>query len=72
MPFAGQQIFVLGAVELVLFKALFSRPKDWVDVAAVVEAGAVDAARVRTDLVELVGADDPRVGRWDALRSATG
>jgi hypothetical protein len=66
VPFAGRQITVLGPVELVLFKALFDRPKDWVDIAAVVEAGAVkDPRRVRRGLVELVGADDPRVARWD-------
>ena len=68
VPFAGQQIRVLGPVELVLFKALFDRPKDWVDIAAVVEAGAVpDEDVVRRGLVELVGPDDPRVERWDAL-----
>ena len=68
VPFAGQQIPVLGPVELVLFKALFDRPKDWVDIAAVVDAGAVtDPRRVRSNLVALVGADDPRVERWDSL-----
>lgn len=68
VPFAGRQISVLGPVELVLFKALFDRPKDWVDIAAVAEAGAVpDAAAVRRGLVALVGPDDSRVARWDAL-----
>lgn len=68
VPFAGQQIRVLGPVELVLFKALFDRPKDWVDIAAVVEAGAVaDPDALRADLVELVGLEDPRIARWDAL-----
>jgi hypothetical protein len=68
VPFSGRRISVLGPVELVLFKALFDRPKDWVDIAAVVEAGAVaDPAAVRRGLVDLVGPDDPRVARWDAL-----
>ena len=68
VPFAGQQISVLGPVELVLFKALFDRPKDWVDIAAVVEAGAIaDPRRARGDLLALVGPDDPRVARWDDL-----
>lgn len=68
VPFAGRQISVLGPVELVLFKALFDRPKDWVDIAAVVEAGAVaDPDVVLRVLVELVGHDDPRVHRWDAM-----
>lgn len=68
VPFAGRQVNVLGAVELVLFKALFDRPKDWVDISAVVEAGAVDDPdAVRRGLVELVGRTDPRVERWDNL-----
>lgn len=67
VPFAGRQIRVLGPVELVLFKALFDRPKDWVDIATVVDAGAVPQDRVREGLLELVGPDDPRVSRWDAL-----
>ena len=69
VPFAGRQIRVLGAVELVLFKALFDRPKDWVDIATVVDAGAVDRGHVRDGLIALLGNDDPRVERWDALTS---
>ena len=69
VPFGGQQIRVLGVVELILFKALFDRPKDWVDIAAVVEAGIEDVDGVRDGLVDLVGADDARVRRWDSLHS---
>ena len=70
VPFAGREISVLGPVELVLFKALFNRPKDWVDIEAVVESGAVaQPAAVRRGLADLVGPDDPRVARWDALVS---
>ncbi len=45
---------MLGPVELVLFKALFDRPKDWVDIATVADAGAVDRDLVRDGLVALV------------------
>ncbi len=69
VPFAGRQIRVLGPVELVLFKALFDRPKDWVDIATVVDAGAVDRGHVRDGLIALLENDDPRVERWDALAS---
>lgn len=58
---------MLGGRELVLFKALFDRPRDWVDIATVVDAGAVDAAAVRQALLDLVGATDHRVTRWDTL-----
>lgn len=67
VPFAGTTIRVLGPVELLLFKVLFDRPKDWVDIATVVEAGAVDPGAVRRVLVSLVGSADPRVAKWDAL-----
>ncbi len=67
VPFAGRQIRVLGPVELVLFKALFDRPKDWVDIATVVDAGAVAPDRVQDDLFALLGNEDPRIERWDAL-----
>lgn len=67
VPFAGQQIRVLGAVELVLFKALYDRPRDWVDLAAVVDADAVDAGDVRRQLVAMLGPDDPRIAKWDAI-----
>lgn len=60
---------MLGAVELALFKALFDRPQDWVDIAAVVANDAVDVGRVRQGLVELVGAEDSRVARWESLRT---
>ena len=70
VPFAGGQLRVLGPVELILFKALFDRPRDWVDIAAVVEAAVVSTDGVRSGLVELVGADDPRVHRWDALQGS--
>jgi len=69
VPFAGVQIRVLGPVELVLFKALFDRPKDWVDIATVVDAGAVDRDDVRDGLTALLGTDDPRIERWDASAS---
>ena len=67
VPFAGRQIRVLGPVELVLFKALFDRPKDWVDIASVIDAHAVDREHVRDGLIALLGNDDPRLERWDAL-----
>jgi hypothetical protein len=69
VPFAGRQIRVLGPVELILFKALFDRPKDWVDIATVVDAGAVEHGPVRDGLVALLGDGDPRVERWDAMTS---
>lgn len=64
-PFAGGEIRVLGPVELVVFKALFDRTKDWADIEAVVAAEAVDLDAVVELLVDVVGDDDGRVSRLD-------
>ncbi len=65
VPFAGGEIPILGPIELVLFKAMFDRTKDWADIEAVVAAGELDVAATRHDLIEMVGADDQRVARFD-------
>jgi hypothetical protein len=69
VPLAGTQIPVLGPVELVVFKALFDRTKDWADIEAVLAAGSTTADEVQLALVEVVGAADPRVAKLvDAAR----
>lgn len=64
-PFAGTRIPILGPIELVVFKAMFDRTKDWADIEAVVAAGELDVPATRALLVELVGADDRRLTRFD-------
>lgn len=63
VPFAGAEIPVLGPVEIVVFKAMFDRTKDWADIEAVIAAGTVDLAIVRRLLVPMVGEDDARLTR---------
>ena len=67
VPFAGVTIPVLGATELVVFKAFFDRTKDWADIEAVVEAGTADLHAAIGWLVDLLGGDDPRVERLRGL-----
>ena len=67
VPFSGVSIPILSATDLSIFKALFDRPKDWVDVAEMVDYGEVDAREVRSWLVRLVGPKDRRVVRWDEV-----
>ena len=54
---------VLDATTLVVFKAFFDRTKDWADIEAMVEAGALDGHDALGWLVDLLGGDDPRVER---------
>ncbi|WP_026911848.1 hypothetical protein [Patulibacter minatonensis] len=63
VPFAGGETPVLGPEELVVFKVVGDRTKDWADIEAVVAAGTVDLSIVRTLLHEMVGDDDPRLDR---------
>ena len=62
MPFAGITIAVLAAEDLAVFKAMFDRPKDWVDIATMAEADALDAQVAADRLADLLG-DDERVDR---------
>ena len=43
------------------------RPKDWVDIGEMVAYGHVDLQDARSWLTHLVGSDDKRVARLDAL-----
>lgn len=54
---------------LAVFKMLFFRPKDLLDIEQMlmVQGGAFDRAFVRAALLELVGPDDERVREWDQL-----
>jgi hypothetical protein len=67
VPFEGEDVPVLGPIELAVFKAMFDRTKDWADIEAMVAAGALDVASARRELVAMVGPDDARVRRLDAV-----
>jgi hypothetical protein len=67
VPFERRTIPVLGCEALVVFKAMFNRTRDWADIEAVLEAGAVDGRRALDRLRALVGAADPAVVRLSAL-----
>ena len=69
VPFGGTEIPVLGCVELVVFKAFFSRTKDWADIEAILEAGTVDITAALGWLVRLLGLDHPSTRRLTELVS---
>ena len=64
--FAGRDLPFLSANDLAVFKALFDRPKDWVDIESMVSYGALDTAWVSATLVSLIG-DDLRAQRMRDL-----
>ena len=66
--FAGHRLPFLSCVDLAVFKAFFDRTKDWADLEAMCEAGTLDFAHVTATIIELLGADDPRLTRLAALR----
>lgn len=67
VPFEGQQIPILGPVELAVFKVMFDRTRDWADLEAMFEAGTLDVSAVRAAVGELVSAEDHRLARLDSL-----
>jgi hypothetical protein len=67
VPFAGTTIEILGATELLVFKAYFDRTKDWADIEEMIAVGSADEHRALGWLVDLLGADDHRVDRLRGL-----
>ncbi|HEY7831772.1 MAG TPA: hypothetical protein VIC06_14510 [Solirubrobacteraceae bacterium] len=68
VPFMDRTIPVLGCTGLAVFKALFDRTKDWADIEAMVEVGAMDVAEAVAWLDRMVGPEHPAVRRMEALR----
>jgi hypothetical protein len=67
-------IDVLSPEDTAIFKMLFFRGKDLVDIERLLSLmrDTLDQAFVRTSLVEVVGDEDYRVRKWDELVSALG
>lgn len=64
VPFAVETIPILAAEHLVVCKAVFNRPRDWVDIEAIRDAGTpLDAAEIIRWVQRVVGDDDARYER---------
>ena len=73
VPFADTTITVLSAEHLVVAKSVFDRPKDWIDIDAVLALGTpVDTGEVLRWVGRIAGDDDPRYDRIAAVLSRTG
>lgn len=65
---AGLTYWFLSAEAITVFKLLFFRPKDIVDLQRLVAVSdALDHGYVRRWMVDMMGDDDPRVRAWDDL-----
>jgi len=63
------QVSIICATDLVIFKLLFDRGKDWGDVESMLRFGKVDVQEVIRWLNDIVGPDDARLDRLtDLLR----
>ncbi|MEX2394329.1 MAG: nucleotidyl transferase AbiEii/AbiGii toxin family protein [Actinomycetota bacterium] len=60
VPFEGRAIPVLSCVDLIVFKVIYGRPRDWVDIGEMLEAGA-DGESALARAKELLGSRDPSV-----------
>ncbi len=65
----GTEVWFLSAEALCVFKLLFFRGKDIVDLERLVavQGTAIDAAYVRAQVAAMLGEDDARVTTWDRL-----
>lgn len=73
VPFANRDIWVLSPESLAVFKMLFFRPKDLVDLRRLlqIQGARFDSAFVRRWIVEMLGEEDERVREWDRLVAET-
>jgi hypothetical protein len=72
VPFADRTIRVLSAEHLAVCKVIFDRPKDWIDIDAMLAFGTLaDTAEVLRWVGRVVGDDDPRYDRIAAVLTAS-
>ncbi|HUY66009.1 MAG TPA: nucleotidyl transferase AbiEii/AbiGii toxin family protein [Acidimicrobiales bacterium] len=68
VPFGDATIPILAADHLIVCKAVFSRPRDWVDIDSVLAVRTtVDGAEVLRWVARIAGDEDPRYNRIAAL-----
>lgn len=69
VPFDGGEIEVLSAEDLVVFKALFNRTRDWADIEDILRTRGTefDAAYASKWIEHVVGREDSRVSRLAGL-----
>jgi len=66
VSFGDRTIPIVDCTALAVFKAMFARPRDWVDIEAMVEARSLDVDEAMRWVREIAG-DDSRVERLAEL-----
>jgi hypothetical protein len=69
VPFEGRTIPVVDCTGLAVFKAIFDRPRDWVDIEAMIEARSFDVDEATRWIREMVG-EDARIEKLARLRAS--
>jgi hypothetical protein len=67
VSFGDRTIPVLSCTALAVFKAMFNRPRDLIDIEAMVEAGSIDLDEAKRWVAEMVG-EDERLEKLEAFR----
>jgi len=67
--FAGVDVPFLSCADLAVFKAFFSRTRDWADLEAMAAMGTLDVDRVLGVLTRYLGAGDERIDQVARLAS---
>lgn len=67
VPFGTGHIMILSPEDLAVFKAMFDRPKDWIDITEMVRSGTLERDLAAERLAEIIGAKDERIDRLRAL-----
>jgi hypothetical protein len=67
VSFGDRTIPVLDCTGLAVFKAMFGRPRDWVDIEAMIEARSLDVDEATRWIHEMIG-DDQRIEKLAELR----
>ncbi len=69
VPMGSSRAYIWDAETLCVFKMMFFRRKDLVDVASILrsQGAGLDCQWVDQSLLDLYGARDPRISRWREL-----
>jgi hypothetical protein len=63
VPMLDATVPILSATDLLVFKALFDRRKDWADIEELVRFGKPDLAEAQRWIAQIVGARDKRLAK---------